>query len=130
MNTHGTMAHGCYNFRGWMGLTLADSVHGVAPLFHITGLVGHVGLPLLLPCPLVLTHRFLPAVMLDALREHRPTFTVTAITTLTRLADEASRPAEDFSSLRIVYSGWAPIAPTVNGRSAPGPGPASTTSTG
>jgi len=114
MNTHGTMVHGCYNFREWLGLTSADSVLGIAPLFHITGLVGHLGLSLLLPCPLVLAHRFHPAVMLDALREHRPTFTVAAITALTRLADESSRPAEDFSSLRIVYSGGAPIAPAVN----------------
>jgi len=114
MSTHGTMVYGCYNFREWMDLSPADSVLGVAPLFHITGLVGHVGLSLLLPCPLVLTHRFEPAVMLDALREHRPTFTVAAITALTRLADEASRPAEDFSSLRVVYSGGAPIAPAVN----------------
>ena len=114
MNTHGTMVYGCYNFREWMGLTAADSVLGVAPLFHITGLVGHVGLSLLLPCPLVLTHRFQSAVMLDAVREHRPTFTVAAITALTRLADEATGLAEDFSSLRVVYSGGAPIAPAVN----------------
>ncbi|MBO4252333.1 class I adenylate-forming enzyme family protein [Streptomyces griseorubiginosus] len=114
MNTHGTMVYGCYNFREWLGLTSRDSVLGIAPLFHITGLVGHVGLALLLPCPLVLAHRFHPAVVLDALREHRPTFTVAAITALTRLAEESSRPAEDFSSLRIVYSGGAPIAPAVN----------------
>ncbi|MGW1563024.1 class I adenylate-forming enzyme family protein [Streptomyces sp. NPDC002144] len=114
MNTHGTMVHGCYNFRDWLGLTSHDSVLGIAPLFHITGLVGHVGLSLLLPCPLVLAHRFHPAVMLDALREHRPTFTVAAITALTRLAEDSDRPAEDFSSLRIVYSGGAPIAPAVN----------------
>jgi long-chain acyl-CoA synthetase len=114
MSTHGTMVYGCYNFREWMDLSPADSVLGVAPLFHITGLVGHVGLSLLLPCPLVLTHRFHPVVVLDALREHRPTFTVAAITALTRLADEATRPAEDFSSLRVVYSGGAPIAPAVN----------------
>jgi long-chain acyl-CoA synthetase len=114
MNTHGTMVHGCCNFREWLGLTRSDSVLGVAPLFHITGLVGHVGLSLLLPCPLVLAHRFHPAVLLDALREHRPTFTIAAITALTRLAAESGRPAEDFSSLRAVYSGGAPIAPAVN----------------
>ena len=114
MNTHETMVHGCCNFREWLGLTPGDSVLGVAPLFHITGLVGHVGLSLLLPCPLVLAHRFHPAVMLDALREHRPTFTIAAITALTRLAAESASPAEDFASLRAVYSGGAPIAPAVN----------------
>jgi long-chain acyl-CoA synthetase len=114
MNTHGAMVYGACNFREWMDLTSADSILGIAPLFHITGLIGHVALSLLLPCPLVLTHRFQPDVMLDALREHRPTFTVGAITALTRLADEAAQPAEDFSSLRVVYSGGAPIAPAVN----------------
>ena len=58
MNTHQAMVHGCCNFREWMGLTPGDSVLGLAPLFHITGLIGHVGLSLLLPCPLVLAHRF------------------------------------------------------------------------
>jgi long-chain acyl-CoA synthetase len=117
MNTHGGMVHGCCTYREWMELTSADSVLGIAPLFHITGLIAHVCLSLLLPCPLVLTHRFHAAVMLDALREYRPTFTTGAITALTRLADESrlvGSPAEDFASLRIVYSGGAPIAPAVN----------------
>jgi long-chain acyl-CoA synthetase len=117
MNTHTGMVHGCCTYREWMELTPADSVLGIAPLFHITGLIGHVCLSLLLPCPLVLTHRFHAGVMLDALREYRPTFTTGAITALTRLADESAlvgSPADDFASLRTVYSGGAPIAPAVN----------------
>jgi long-chain acyl-CoA synthetase len=117
MNTHAGMVHGCCTYREWMELTPADSVLGIAPLFHITGLIGHICLSLLLPCPLVLTHRFHAGVMLDALREYRPTFTTGAITALTRLADEAAvagSPADDFASLRILYSGGAPIAPAVN----------------
>jgi long-chain acyl-CoA synthetase len=117
MNTHAGMVHGCCTYREWMELTPADSVLGIAPLFHITGLIGHVCLSLLLPCPLVLTHRFHAGVMLDALREYRPTFTTGAITALTRLADESAlvgSPADDFASLRTVYSGGAPIAPAVN----------------
>ena len=117
MNTHAGMVHGCCTYREWMDLTPADSVLGIAPLFHITGLIGHICLSLLLPCPLVLTHRFHAGVMLEALREYRPRFTTGAITALTRLADEsavAGSPADDFASLRTVYSGGAPIAPTVN----------------
>jgi long-chain acyl-CoA synthetase len=117
MNTHAGMLHGCCTYREWMELTPADSVLGIAPLFHITGLIGHVCLSLLLPCPLVLTHRFHGGVMLDALREYRPTFTTGAITALTRLADESAvdgAPDADFASLRTVYSGGAPIAPAVN----------------
>ncbi len=114
MNTHATMVFNCQTYRDWMALGAQDSVLGVAPLFHITGLVGHIGVALLVPCPLVLAHRFHPGVVLDALREHRPSFTVGAITVFISLSGESSAPKEDFSSLRVVYSGGAPIAPAVN----------------
>jgi long-chain acyl-CoA synthetase len=96
-----------------MRLTPEDSVLGVAPLFHITGLVGHVALALLVPCPLVLAHRFHPEVVMDAIREHRPTFTVGSITVFISLSGVEGVTAEDFSSLRTIYSGGAPIAPAI-----------------
>ncbi|QPP07804.1 long-chain fatty acid--CoA ligase [Streptomyces bathyalis] len=116
MNTHAGMVFNTCTYRDWMGLTSADSVLGVAPLFHITGLIGHLTLALLLPCPLVLAHRFHPEVMLDALREHRPTFTVGAITVFISLSTTPGARREDFSSLRVVYSGGAPVAPAVTAR--------------
>jgi long-chain acyl-CoA synthetase len=51
MNTHAGLVHGSCTYREWMNLTPADSVLGIAPLFHITGLIAHVCLSLLLPCP-------------------------------------------------------------------------------
>ncbi|MDQ6852061.1 MAG: AMP-binding protein [Actinomycetota bacterium] len=114
INTHSTMVFNCQTYRDWMALGEQDSVLGVAPLFHITGLIGHVGIALLLPCPLVIAHRFHPGVVLDAIREHRPTFTVGAITVFISLSGESSAPKEDFESLKIIYSGGAPIAPAVN----------------
>ena len=116
MNTHATMSFNAQTYREWMGLTPADSVLGVAPLFHITGLVGHVALALLLPCPLVLAHRFHPDVVLDAIREHRPTFTVGAITVFISLAGIDGVTKDDFASFRMLYSGGAPIAPAVTDR--------------
>ncbi|WP_052868191.1 AMP-binding protein [Streptomyces niger] len=113
LNTHGTMLFNACTYREWMRLTSEDSILGVAPLFHITGLIGHLALALLLPCPLVLAHRFHPGVVLDALREHRPTFTVGAITVFISLAGAPDATREDFASLRVVYSGGAPIAPAV-----------------
>ncbi|TDD06326.1 long-chain fatty acid--CoA ligase [Saccharopolyspora terrae] len=114
MNTHGTMAFNAQTYRDWMGLTPSDSVLGIAPLFHITGLIGHVGVALLLPCPLVLAHRFHAGAILDAVREHRPTFTIGAITAFISLSTVEGATAEDFSSLRLIYSGGAPIPPAVN----------------
>ncbi|SFP94794.1 long-chain acyl-CoA synthetase [Geodermatophilus dictyosporus] len=113
MNTHATMVFNACTYREWMRLTPDDVVLGVAPLFHITGLIGHVALALLLPCPLVLAHRFHPEVVLDAVREHRPTFTVGAITVFIALSGVEGVGREDFSSLRTIYSGGAPIAPAV-----------------
>ncbi|HEY7009963.1 MAG TPA: AMP-binding protein, partial [Jatrophihabitantaceae bacterium] len=114
MNTHANLTFNSQVYRDWMALGAEDSVLGVAPLFHITGLVGHVGLALLIPCPLVIAHRFHPGVVLDALREHRPTFTVGAITVFIALSAESAAPQDDFASLRVIYSGGAPIAPAVN----------------
>jgi long-chain acyl-CoA synthetase len=116
MNTHRTMAFNTQTYRDWIGLSSEDRVLGVAPLFHITGLVAHIGLALLLRCPLILAHRYNPQVVLDAIREHRPTFTVAAITVFIGLSGQPGVEAEDFGSFRAVYSGGAPIAPAVNQR--------------
>lgn len=111
MNTHANMAFNAQTYRDWIGLDASDSVLGVAPLFHITGLIGHIAVALLTGCPLVLAHRFEPNVVMDAIREHRPTFTVGSITVFIALSGVSTR--EDWSSFRAIYSGGAPIAPAV-----------------
>jgi long-chain acyl-CoA synthetase len=113
MNTHGTMAFNSQTYRDWMGFTTDDSVLGVAPLFHITGLIGHVGVALLVACPLVINHRFEPGVVIDAIREHRPTFTVGSITVFINLSGVKEVTKQDWSSFRMIYSGGAPIAPAI-----------------
>jgi long-chain acyl-CoA synthetase len=86
-------------------------VLAVAPLFHITGLVAHLGLSFLRGASLALTHRFEPGVMLDALRERRPTVAIAAITAYGALMQAPGAAREDFASLRVVFSGGAPVAP-------------------
>ncbi|MGV9670234.1 MULTISPECIES: class I adenylate-forming enzyme family protein [unclassified Gordonia (in: high G+C Gram-positive bacteria)] len=116
MNTHGNLAFNAQTYRDWTGLKPGEGVLGVAPLFHITGLVGHVMFAMIAGSPLVLAHRFEPSVMLDAIREHRPVFTVAAITAFNALASAPGATRDDFESLRILYSGGAPIAPAVADR--------------
>jgi long-chain acyl-CoA synthetase len=113
MNTHGTMAFNSQTYRDWMGFTAADSILGVAPLFHITGLIGQLGIALLVACPLIINHRFEPSVVIDAIREHRPTFTIGAITVFISLSGLEWVTKEDWSCFRTVYSGGAPIAPAI-----------------
>ncbi|MDI9917227.1 long-chain fatty acid--CoA ligase [Rhodococcus sp. IEGM 1379] len=112
MTSHSNMTFNAQVYRDWLGLNSEDTVLGVAPLFHITGLIGHVAASILVRMPLVLAYRFHPEVMLDAIREHRPTFTVGAITAFTALLNTPGCVPEDFTSMRLLYSGGAPISPT------------------
>lgn len=114
MNTHGGIAFNVQVYRDWMKLTADDGILGVAPLFHITGLVGHIGLSLFTGAPLILNHRFEPEALMDAIREHRPVFTIGAITVFINLSHMANVSKSDWSSFRVIYSGGAPIAPAVN----------------
>ncbi|MFF5140108.1 class I adenylate-forming enzyme family protein [Streptomyces sp. NPDC013157] len=116
INTHGNLAFNTHTYREWMKLSQGDVVLGIAPLFHITGLVGHVCVSLVVGSKLVLAHRFEGRVVLDAIREHRPTFTVGAITAFNHLSGLPGTTKDDFASLRAVYSGGAPIAPPLRDR--------------
>ncbi|MFE7423323.1 class I adenylate-forming enzyme family protein [Rhodococcus sp. NPDC057529] len=113
MITHRGLAFSSQTYRDWIGIGPEDRILGVAPLFHITGLVGHVGAGLLTGAALILNHRFDPTVLLELIREHRPTFTVGSITVFNNLASRSDISPHDFSSFRAVFSGGAPIAPAL-----------------
>ncbi|TVT45731.1 long-chain fatty acid--CoA ligase [Amycolatopsis rhizosphaerae] len=112
MNTHGNVAFNSQTCREWFGLGPQDAVLGVAPLFHITGLIGHIGLSLLLGAPLVLFHRFEPSLAIDVIREQRPTFTVGSITVFIALMNAPNAEREALESLTKIWSGGAPIPPS------------------
>jgi len=86
---------------------------GVAPLFHVTGLVGHIALSWVLAVPLVLQYRFNAETMLEAIAEYRPGFTVGAITAFIAMMSRPEATPEVFSSFRRIVSGGAPIPPSV-----------------
>jgi long-chain acyl-CoA synthetase len=113
MNTHANVAFTAQVYRDWMALPEHAGVLGIAPLFHITGLIGHIAVSFLLAGPLTLAYRFEPGVVLDAIAEHRPTFTIGAITALIALMNHPSADAGGLHSIDTVYSGGAPIAPAV-----------------
>ena len=53
MNTHANVAFNAHTYRDWLGLTRDDVVLAIAPLFHITGLIGHLAVGMLMPALLV-----------------------------------------------------------------------------
>ncbi|NIE62468.1 AMP-binding protein [Burkholderia sp. Ax-1719] len=113
MNTHGNVAFNAQVYRDWVGLREGAPILGVAPLFHITGLVGHVGAAFICAAPLILAFRFEPGVILDAIAEYKPEFTIGAITVFIALMNDARATREHFASMRRIYSGGAPIPPSV-----------------
>ena len=113
MNSHMNVAASTRCYRDWMHLGADDVILGIAPVFHITGIIAHLTLGFLLGAPVVLSYRFDPRVVLDALRARQPTFATGVVTALNALIEHPSATKDDFSSLRVVYSGGAPIAPAL-----------------
>src|SRR5919108_3307212 len=112
MNTHGNVVFNSQAYRQWCRLGPDDVVLGVAPLFHITGLIAGVTTALLLGVPLVLAYRFEPSVMIEAIRDERATFTVGSITVFIALMNAPDAGRDALASLSKIWSGGAPIPPS------------------
>lgn len=112
MSSHAALAFNTATYQDWMNLTRDDVVLGVAPLFHITGLVGAFLIACLLGAPLVLTYRFDPEMVFRAVEEHKATFTIASITAFTALMHSPASSQANLTSLRTIYSGGAPIMPS------------------
>jgi long-chain acyl-CoA synthetase len=112
MNSHGNVVFNSQAYRQWCGLGQDDVVLGVAPLFHITGLISHVTLSLLLGAPLVLFCRFEPSLAIETIRDERPTFTVGSITVFIALMNAPDAERDALASLTKIWSGGAPIPPS------------------
>jgi long-chain acyl-CoA synthetase len=110
MNTHRNVATGGLAYRDWFGLDHNDVVLGVAPLFHVTGLSGHIAVAIAARASLVLSYRFDIGVTLGMIRTYKPTFTVGAITVFIALANSSDVTAAALSSLTTIVSGGAPIS--------------------
>ena len=109
MNTHRNIAAGGYAYRDWFDLGSDDVILGVAPLFHVTGLTGHIAVTIAAGASLVLTYRFDVDSVLDVIRRHKATFTVGAITAFIALTDTVA--AGDLGTLTKIASGGAPVSP-------------------
>ena len=112
-NTHANITYNAQFYRDWIALQDGVGVLGVAPLFHITGLVAHLLVAIITASPVTLAYRFEPGVMLDAAAERKPGFTVAAITALMAMMNHADASEAQMASVTKVYSGGAPIPPAV-----------------
>ena len=109
MNTHGNVLHSAQVYRDSARLGRGDVILGIAPLFHVTGLIAHVTTAMLVPVPLVLAFRFDADEACHLIERHRATFTVAAITAFTAMLNAGA--GRDLGSLAKAYSGGAPVSP-------------------
>jgi long-chain acyl-CoA synthetase len=112
MTTHRNVVFNAQTYRDWVGLTSDDVVLGVAPLFHITGLVGHIAISLLIGAPLILMYRLDPALTIETVQAEQATFTVGSITVFIALMNVPDADRQALASLTKIYSGGAPIPPS------------------
>jgi long-chain acyl-CoA synthetase len=108
-NTHANLLAAGGVYRAVTDVSSDDVIGGFAPLFHVTGLSGHLALSVLTGAPLVLNHRFDANEVLAAIENHQVTFTVASITALTALAQSPELAHHDLSSLTRIYSGGQPV---------------------
>jgi long-chain acyl-CoA synthetase len=113
MLTHGNIAFSSQVFRDWIGLEEGKSILGIAPLFHVTGIIGHIVVSLLTRSSLIVSYRFNPHVILDLVSENRPSFTIGAITAFVALMNVTGVSDQAMTGLKWIFSGGAPIAPSV-----------------
>ena len=113
MNTHRNVVFATSVYEAWIGLTSKDVILGLAPLFHVTGLIGHVTLAMLTGSPLVLFYRFDVNEACRLASLHRATFTVSAITAYIALLNSDVLGKYDLKSLTKLYTGGAPTPASV-----------------
>ena len=109
VSTHAQVAYSAEVYRSWADMSPRDVIVAIAPLVHVTGMIGYIALAMATGCSLVLTYRFTPAAFRDAVREHAGTFTIGPTTAFIALiaADDVER--SDLATLRKTYCGGAPI---------------------
>jgi long-chain acyl-CoA synthetase len=97
----------------WGEASRDSLILGIAPMFHITGFVTHLGLAMSAGCSLMLTYRMNPEPVIEIIRQYRPTHVTAAITAYIALMNAPGVGPEDFASFKAAVSGGAPIAPAV-----------------
>ena len=96
-----------------MQLESGDPILGLAPLFHISGLVMQILVALVYKAPIVLSFRFDTGVMLDSIREYRPAMATGPLTAYIAMIDNPTTTRDDFSSFKLISSGGAAVVPAV-----------------
>lgn len=111
--SHGNIAHNAHVYQVCCQLDKDDVVLGVAPFFHVTGMVAHIAISFHARIPLVIFHRFDLADMLRLMEKYKVTFVVAAITVYTAMLNYPKLLEYDLSAFNKAYSGGAPVSEAI-----------------
>ncbi len=116
MITHHGLALAVLGANNWFNLNAADTCLGVTPFFHIMGMIQVMCSPLSSGAELDVLARFVPETVAVTLERHKCTAWVGATTMLIALLQMDDIEKYDFSNLRFVVSGGAPISVEIQKR--------------
>lgn len=108
---HRNVMHNAAVYEKACQLDHRDVVLGIAPLFHITGIVAHVAIAFHLGIPIILAARFDADETLRLIEKYGATFTVAAITVYIALLNHPRLKSFDLTRFQKAYSGGAPVSP-------------------
>ncbi|RVU25199.1 long-chain fatty acid--CoA ligase [Streptomyces antnestii] len=112
-NLHRNIAYNAERQRTGLGIPEGATYFGLAPLFHITGMVCQLVSSFANAGTLALAYRFEAGVVLDAFAEHRPAYTVGPSTAFMALAAHPAATRAHFASFDSISSGGAPVPPAL-----------------
>lgn len=107
--SHGALIRAAESLRVWADLQPGQTTIAAAPMFHITGLTGHLATSRAACSPLLLMYRFEAGELLRLVEKWQGSWMLgpsTAYLALMRHPDFATR---DLTSLRTLHSGGAPL---------------------
>lgn len=113
MITHGNLLFNAWTYERLCGLTEDDCVLAVAPLFHITGTVGHIAAACHVGIPMVLLYRFQADEAIRQTERRGATFVIGSITAFIAMMNSEAFDPGRLRTLRKVFSGGAPVQPAI-----------------
>lgn len=116
MISHRNLLTNAMNYEAYCRLDRNDVVLGVAPLFHVTGIVAHLAVAFHIGIPVVLFHRFNPGDALRMMEKHKASFTVAAITAYIALLNHPDFKDYNIGHFKKAWSGGAPVSPAIVAR--------------
>ena len=108
-NTAQIVDHGQHN----LDMTQADRVLGLLPFYHIYGLTVIANAALRVGATVTTLPMFDPAVFLKTIQEHKLTWLPLVPPIILFMAKHPAAANADFSSVRVVFSGAAPLSKEV-----------------